>query len=172
MRPSRADRLPAYLYIPKIPVAKRPAEKHSRPAVVALHPTSVALGKKVVDGQSKLPNRAYARELAERGYVVVAPDYINMGDYRYDFRKGGYVSATMKGIFNHMRCVDLLQSLDLVDPGRIAAIGHSLGGHNSIFLGVFDPRIKAVVSSCGWTPFHDYYGGKSPAGRTTDTCRF
>jgi len=23
-----------------------------------------------------------------------------------------------------------------------------------------DPRIKVVVSSCGWTPFHDYYGGK------------
>ena len=153
--PEPGDRLPAYLYIPKVA-----AEKHSLPAVVALHPTNGPLGKKVVDGQSNLPNRAYARELAERGYVVIAPDYLNMGDYRCDFRKGGYVSATMKGIFNHMRCVDLLQSLDQVDPERIAAIGHSLGGHNSIFLGVFDPRVKAVVSSCGWTPFHDYYGGK------------
>ncbi len=148
------DRLSAYLYIPK-----GIDKNHSRPAVVALHPTNRALGKKVADGQSPLPNRAYARELAQRGYVVIAPDYINMGDYKFDFRKGGYDSATMKAILNHMRCVDLLQSLDEVDPGRIAAIGHSLGGHNSIFLGVFDPRVKVVVSSCGWTPFHDYMSG-------------
>ena len=149
------DRLSAYLYIPKGIEKKR-----SRPGVVALHPTNRALGKKVVDGQSPLPNRAYARELAQRGYVVIAPDYINMGEYRFDFRKGGYQSATMKAILNHMRCIDLLESLDEVDSKRIAAIGHSLGGHNSIFLGVFDPRVKVVVSSCGWTPFHDYYGGK------------
>jgi predicted dienelactone hydrolase len=73
----------------------------------------------------------------------------------------------MKGIFNHMRCVDLLQSLPEVDPGRIGAIGHSLGGHNAMFVGVFDTRISVVVSSCGWTPFHDYYGGKI-AGWTSD----
>jgi len=46
-------------------------------------------------------------------------------------------------------------------------IGHSLGGHNAMFVAVFDPRLKVIVSSCGWTPFHDYYGGKI-AGRTSD----
>ncbi|MFO0951352.1 MAG: hypothetical protein U0835_09420 [Isosphaeraceae bacterium] len=39
-------------------------------------------------------------------------------------------------------------------------IGHSLGGHNSIFVALFDPRIKAVVSSCGFNSFRDYYDGK------------
>ena len=29
-----------------------------------------------------------------------------------------------------------------------------------MFVGVFDERIKVIVSSCGWTPLHDYYGGK------------
>jgi len=43
-------------------------------------------------------------------------------------------------------------------PG-FAAIGHSLGGHNSIFTAVFDSRIKVVVSSCGFDSFVDYYGG-------------
>jgi len=38
-------------------------------------------------------------------------------------------------------------------------IGHSLGGHNSIFVAVFDRRIKAVVSSCGFTSFAKYKGG-------------
>ena len=29
-----------------------------------------------------------------------------------------------------------------------------------MFLAAFDPRVKALVSSCGWTPFHDYYEGR------------
>ena len=36
-----------------------------------------------------------------------------------------------------------------------------------MFVGVFDQRLKVIVSSCGWTPFHDYYGGKI-AGWTSD----
>jgi dienelactone hydrolase len=65
----------------------------------------------------------------------------------------------MKGIWNHMAAVDLLQSLPEVDPERIGCIGHSLGGHNSLFLAVFDKRIKAIVTSCGFTSFYKYYGG-------------
>jgi hypothetical protein len=66
-----------------------------------------------------------------------------------------------------MRAVDLLTSLKGVDGARIGVIGHSIGGHNAIFLGAFDERIKVVVSSCGWTPFAKYYGGNL-AGWTSD----
>ena len=149
------DRTPAYLYIPK---GVAPGER--RPGVVALHPTS-SIGKGVVDGQSERANRAYGKELAERGYVVIAPDYLSFGDYKdYDFASDRYKTGTMKGIWNHMRCVDLLVSRDDVDPDRIGNIGHSLGGHNAIFHAVFDERVKVIVTSCGWTPFHDYYEGK------------
>ena len=65
----------------------------------------------------------------------------------------------MKGIFNHVRGVDLLQSLPEVDADQIGCIGHSLGGHNTIFLGVFDTRVKVMVSSCGFTSFSRYKGG-------------
>lgn len=148
------DRTPAYLYLPK---NLEPGGR--RAGIVALHPTG-ALGKGIVDGKGERPNRAYARELAERGHVVIAPDYLSFGDYKdYDFAADRYESGTMKGIWNHMRCVDLLVSRPEVDPEKIAAIGHSLGGHNAIFLGVFDRRVKVIVSSCGWTPLHDYYGG-------------
>ena len=103
----------------------------------------------------------YAPELARRGYVVICPDYPSFGDSsKFDFAASGYPSGTMKGIVNHLRAVDLLVARDDVDPHRIGAIGHSLGGHNAIFLAVFDERIKVVVSSCGWTPFHDYFGGQ------------
>ena len=159
------DRIPAYLYLP---AGSSTADR--RAGIVALHPTH-KIGKDVVDGQSERPNRAYARELAQRGHVVVAPDYLSFGEYAgYEFGADRYPSGTLKGIWNHMRCVDLLQSLDEVDGDRIGAIGHSLGGHNAIFLGVMDERVRVVVSSCGWTPFHDYYGGRSRAGPATATC--
>ena len=38
-------------------------------------------------------------------------------------------------------------------------IGHSLGGHNAIFTALFDRRLKAVVSSCGFNAFSHYYKG-------------
>ncbi|MBS0265439.1 MAG: c-type cytochrome [Planctomycetes bacterium] len=155
------DRVPAYLYLP----TGRPKDERL-PAMLALHPTG-PLGKGIVDDAGPKPNRGYGKELAQRGYVVLAPDYPSFGDYPYDFKNSKYVSGTMKGIVNHMRGVDLLQARSEVDPRRIGAIGHSLGGHNAIFVGVFDERIQVVVSSCGWTPFHDYYGGKI-AGWTSD----
>jgi S-formylglutathione hydrolase FrmB len=67
----------------------------------------------------------------------------------------------MKGIFNHIRCIDLLQSRADVDPNAIGVIGHSLGGHNSIFVAAFDDRIKVAVSSCGWTQFEYYSIGQA-----------
>jgi dienelactone hydrolase len=58
-----------------------------------------------------------------------------------------------------MRAIDLLQSLPEVNPERIGCIGHSLGGHNGLFTAVFDERIKAVVTCCGFTSAHKYMGG-------------
>lgn len=129
-------------------------------AILALHPTHSA-GKGDTAGLTGRKNRSYGLELAQRGYVVLVPDYPSFGDdAAWDFDNDRYVSGTMKGIFNHIRCVDYLCSLDYVDPNRLGVIGHSLGGHNAMFVGVFEPRLNVIISSCGWTPFHDYYGGK------------
>lgn len=128
------------------------------PAILCLHPTHER-GKDVVVGLADRPNRNYAEELAERGYVTLAPDYPGFGDYKVDVYAMGYASATAKGIWNHMRAVDLLQSLPEVDPKRIGCIGHSLGGHNTLFAGLFDDRIKVMVTSCGFCSFPTYYKG-------------
>jgi len=148
----KGDRVPAYLLIPK-------ELKGKAPAMLCLHQTtSVGKGEPAgIEGSKK--NLHYARELAERGYVTLAPDYPNFGDYKFDAYEHGYQSATMKGIWNHMRAVDLLQSLSEVDGERIGCIGHSLGGHNSMFVAVFDPRLKVIVTSCGFNSFPKYYGG-------------
>ncbi|MEP7258634.1 MAG: alpha/beta fold hydrolase [Flavitalea sp.] len=146
--------VPAYLYVPD-----QTAEPKKFPAILALHETGMP-GKQIVDGQTDKPNLAYAKELAEKGYVVIAPDYPGFGDLKeYNFDTDRYVSGTMKSIFDGMRCVDLLQSRADVDPDRIGVIGHSLGGHSAMFAGAFDSRLKVIVSSCGWTLLHDYFNG-------------
>jgi pimeloyl-ACP methyl ester carboxylesterase len=160
---NEGERVPAYLYLPK-----RSGIMGKLPAMVALHPTGLS-GKKIVDGEG-LPNRGYAKELAERGYVVIAPDYPGYGDLeKFDFSNSRYQSGTMAAIFYHMRCVDVLCQMEEVDRDKIGVIGHSLGGHNAMFVGAFDPRLKVIVVSCGWTQMEDYdigtaaieqYGGR------------
>lgn len=145
------DRVPAYLLTP--------AESKPRmPAVVCPHST-IAIGKGEPAGLGTRENRSYAEELARRGYVTLAPDYPNFGSYKFDPYSRGYLSATMKGIWNHVRAVDLLEAQPEVDGRRIGAVGHSLGGHNALFLAAFDERVRAVVTSCGFTSFRRYMGG-------------
>jgi dipeptidyl aminopeptidase/acylaminoacyl peptidase len=145
------DRLPAYLLIPN-------GLKAKAPAMLCLHQTT-PVGKAEPAGLGGSDNLHYAQELAERGYVTLAPDYPNFGGYKLDVYARGYASATMKAIANHRRAVDLLQSLPQVARRRIGVIGHSLGGHNALFLAAFDPRLKAVVTSCGFNSFFAYHRG-------------
>ncbi|MFO0880597.1 MAG: LamG-like jellyroll fold domain-containing protein [Gemmataceae bacterium] len=154
----KGDRLPGYLLIPHGPDGKPTQEK--LPALVCL-PESDSTGKEHVVGLTPDPQFAYAHELAQRGYVTLALDYPlrHTREYRTDPYALGYVSATMKGVVNHRRGVDLLASLPFVDGSRIGVIGHSLGGHNAVFLAAFDPRVQAVVSSCGFNVFAKHNKG-------------
>src|SRR5262249_44002003 len=125
------DRVPAYLLIP--------TERQGKlPAVLCLHQT-VRIGKGEPAGLGGSPNLHYAAHLAERGYVTLAPDYPSFGDYPYDFAKSRFQSGSMKAVWNNMRAIDLLASLPEVDAGRIGCIGHSLGGHNTMFTAAFHP---------------------------------
>jgi len=148
---ARGEVVHAFLYEP---LNKKPGEK--RPGVVGMHPTGQA-GKGCFESW---PLCNFPIELAMLGYVVIVPDYPSFGDSQpYDFDSDRYGSGTIKGVFNHMTCVDLLQVHPDVDPDKIGTIGHSLGGHNAMFLAAFDDRVKIAVSSCGWTPF-EYYETK------------
>jgi len=148
---AKGEDVTAYLYIPR----DRKGNEKS-PAMLALHQTE-AIGKGSVDGQGPYLNLGYAKELANRGYVVIAPDYPSFGDQsEYDFTTDRYDSGVMKAIFNHIRCVDFLQTRPEVDPERIGVIGHSLGGHSAMYVAAFDTRLKVIVSSCGWT-LNRYY---------------
>ncbi|MBI4604787.1 MAG: alpha/beta fold hydrolase [Planctomycetes bacterium] len=145
------SRVPAYLLVPK-------GLEGKAPAVLCLHQT-VRIGKGEPAGAGGKESLHYAADLAERGYVTLAPDYPNFGDHTFDTYGRGYKSGSMKAIRDNRRAVDLLQSLPEVDPERIGCMGHSLGGHNTLFTAAFEPRIKALVSNCGFNAFGRYYGG-------------
>lgn len=171
------DEVPALLLVPRrialeegslrgSVVPHESADSRSRlPAMLCLHPTNPD-GKAQTAGLVGPSTRHYGHELAARGYVCLIPDYPSFGDYKgYDFQRRTedgsllYSSGSMKAIWNNIRAIDLLESLDWVDRDRIGAIGHSLGGHNALFTAVFEPRLAVVVTSCGFTAFHDYYRG-------------
>ena len=149
-------RTPAYLCIPKAALEK----KTKTAAVLCLHPTDNKAGHKVVVGLGGRAGREYAAELAERGYVTIAPAYPLLAGYQPDVLKLGWKSGTLKAVWDNIRALDLLEKLPFVDASRgFGAIGHSLGGHNAIFTAVLDRRISVLVSSCGFDAFSDYYGG-------------
>ena len=142
-------RVPAYLLVPKNLSGRAPA-------MLCLHGTGGPRGRTAGLGPD-YPR--YALELAERGYVTIAPDYTLLGENQVEPGKVDFQSGTMMGIWSHMRAVDLLASLPEVDPERMGVVGVSLGGHNSLFVGAFDLRLKVIVTSSGFDSFSDYMGG-------------
>lgn len=146
------ERVTAYLLIPDS-ARRRPA-----PAALALHPTH-RRGKDVVSIPGVGANRYYGWELARRGYVVLAPDVVGSGeriaageeywDTAGFYRRSPGWTVIGRMMTDHRQGVELLARLPEVDGERITAIGHSLGGYNSVFVAGLDERIRATVSSCG-----------------------
>jgi len=154
------DRVPAYLVIPK--AIEKPV-----PAILCLHGTS-SPGKLVVMGRAEAkPNMAYAVELAERGYVTLAPDIMAIGERIFPGREHLDVAPFLqkfpdrtvmgKNLWDHMRAVDLLQGLPEVEGEKVGAVGHSLGGRNTHYLAALDERIACAVVSAGIIPLSGHY---------------
>jgi dienelactone hydrolase len=152
----QGSRVPAYLLVPKAVLSGN----RKAPAILCLHGTDDVVGHGTVVGLGTRPNRSYASELAERGYVTLAPNYPLLARYQPDLKQLGWESGTLKAVWDNLRGLDLLASLPFVDSSKgFGTIGHSLGGHNSVYTAVFDERIRVVVSSCGLDSYLDYYGG-------------
>ena len=142
------DRVSAWLLIPEHNAGEK------LPTMLCLQQTTNN-GKDEPVGLGGSPNLHYSLHLAQRGYITFSPDYPSFGEHKYDFAPShGYVSGTMKAIWDNVRAVDYLNTLPEVDANRIGVIGHSLGGHNALLTSAFEPRLKVIVTSCGYCRFH------------------
>ena len=156
----------AVIVVPEGADRDRPA-----PAVVVCHGTDAEFGKNGLLSLDR-PERAYAIELAQRGFVAAVPDNYEFGerlthgeDLPPDEIRRRYVESMVRFIrehpewsldgrrtWEHQRLLDVLSCMDFVRPGGHGVMGNSLGGRTAIFLAALDERISAAVPSCGISP--------------------
>jgi len=175
------DRMPAYLLIPK----KRPGRA---PAVICFYGTTGGAGKLTTvglsgarPGEPPVHNRGFAVDMVEAGFVALAPDYlrdgerIHPGDTPYDttrfYQKFPDWSIHGKDVWDTMRGIDYLQTLDFVDGQRIGMVGHSYGGHSTIFAAALEPRIRVAVANGPVSAFreHGMHWGVPKGGRNSQS---
>ncbi len=150
------DRVKAYILIPK-------HIQSLAPAIFCHHQHNgeYDLGKSEVVGLVGDPNQSYAVELAQRGYVTLAPDAIAFEERNWskDSGKAEYFALAeriVKGqtllakvLHDVAAGLDYLITRSEVDQNRLGFIGHSYGGRMAIWSPAFDKRIKVSVSNCG-----------------------
>ena len=124
--------------------------------VIALHQTT-NYGKDEVMGFDGDSNLSYGRTFFENGFIVISPDVFVAGEnyspatgwdtapfYR-EFPKWSAMGRMLQDDLAVSRYVEYKYPSNCV-----AAVGHSLGGHNALFLGAFVEKIDDVVSSAGF----------------------
>jgi dienelactone hydrolase len=164
------DRVTAWLLVPDS--AARPGKR--TPGIICIHSTTWGAGKDSTAGLAgRRPQdpptdpkigRASGLELARHGYITLCIDLLTDGerippggrimDTRWFHERHPNWSIVGKNIWDTMRSVDFLQSLDFVDAEQIGVIGWSLGGHSALFAAAFDPRITATISNGGVLDWH------------------
>jgi dienelactone hydrolase len=158
--------VPAYLLIPK---GIAPGEK--RPGILAAHGhgngkddiVGLDQGREERASLVRALNYDYARQAVQRGYVVIAPDWIPFGERRppvewsrpnrdpcnvvsMAWEYYGY-TLLAQNIWDGMRALDILAARPEVDPDRLAVLGLSYGGTMTTHLTINDPRVKVAVIS-------------------------
>lgn len=175
------DRMPAYVLVPK-------GRKGRAPAIVCFYGTTSGAGKDTTVGLSGAKpgtppdrNRAFAVDMVEAGYVAFAADYLRDGERiapgkrPYDttdfYEKYPDWSVHGKDAWDTMRAIDYLQTLDVVDPDRIGMVGHSYGGHSTIFTTALEPRIKACWANGPVSDFlhHGMHWGVPKGGTSSQS---
>jgi pimeloyl-ACP methyl ester carboxylesterase len=136
------------------------------PTVIWLHGLSYPMGYMWVYRQN--PDLHPILALVRAGYAVFGFDQTGHGSRTDEFatffdrfprwsRLGRMVADTRAGI-------DALQKEGMVDLNRIYLYGYSIGGIVAMHTAALDPRVKGVVSICGFTPMRTDTADKGTGG--------
>ncbi|MFC7622362.1 dienelactone hydrolase family protein [Microlunatus sp. GCM10028923] len=132
------------------------------------HAGQFDLGKSEVCGLRGDPDQAYAAELAQRGFVTIAPDAIGFEDRNWtDGENITWFELSTRLVMGRSLLGDCLREISVAldyastlpeaNASRIGFIGHSYGGRMAMWAPAWDPRITASVSNCGCIPYRDSF---------------
>jgi dienelactone hydrolase len=131
-----------------------PADRDEKiPAVIYLHAYLDAGGHEWSRGYGY--RTSVGERLAEFGFLAIEFDQFGYASRNRDsgiefYRENPQLSALGVMIQDVRKILDALSLLNWVDDQRIMVAGYSLGGMVGLYATVFDPRIKAVATTCGF----------------------
>jgi pimeloyl-ACP methyl ester carboxylesterase len=145
-----------------------PAEKPDKiPVVIYLHAYLDANGYNWSRGYGWMTS--VGERLAQNGYLAVEFDQFGYGSRNGDCGIEFYaeypdVSALGVMIQDVSKVIDALSQLDWIDKDQIVVTGYSLGGMVGLYASLFDTRIRAVASTCGFGSMRMDAHGKQTEG--------
>ncbi|MBK7927854.1 MAG: hypothetical protein IPJ98_10275 [Bryobacterales bacterium] len=135
-----------------LPKDLKPGER--RPVVVAQHGLEgrpQLLIDPLDNARERETYRLFAAQLAERGYIVYAPQnpYLLGDRFRQAQRKANPLGLSLFSfvVAQHRRTLDWLKELPMVDPARIGFYGLSYGGFTAMRVPALLSDYAAVISS-------------------------
>jgi dienelactone hydrolase len=147
------------LYFP----AGTPSDK-KLPTVIWLHGYSYPLGYMWVYRRDVHPVLA----LVQAGYAVLAFDQCGFGARMAElgpfYERTPNWSQLGRMIDDTRTAIDALEKDANVDPQSISLFGYTLGGAVALHTAALDPRVKSVVSVCGFTPMRTDTADKPTGG--------
>lgn len=150
--PSEGTSLRGLLFLPE--------DSGTRPPIVIMAHGTTATVRMVVD--------RYAEVFSGAGFAVLLYDHRNLG------RSGGEPRQEINPWIQcrgYLDAISFVETLDSVDPDRIALWGDSYSAGEVIVVGAVDDRVKAIVAQCpvcgAETPSHEPNGDNFRAIRET-----
>jgi len=155
------DLVPAFLLVPS-------GRRQPAPAVLLHHQHNSErhLGKSEACGLAGDPLQAFGVTLAQRGFVVLAPDSICFEDRRagrigvephpldwqqhyneMTYRLVRGETLMRKVLDDAAAALSVLSTLDIVDATKVGVLGHSYGGNTALFQAALDERVRFACAS-------------------------
>ena len=142
-----------------VPKDLKPGER--RPVVVCQHGRAGRPRDLIqpADARTETVYKRFAAQLADRGFIVYAPQnpYIFEERYRYIQRKANPLKLSLFSFIlgQHERTLEWLAGLPFVDPGRIGFYGLSYGGKTAVRV---PPLLDRYALSICSGDFNEYTG--------------
>lgn len=159
--------VPCYLLVPKALEGKAPVMICLQGHTSGMH---ISLGRPLYPGDERWTDegsRSFGLQAVSRGYIALVLEQRSMGmrkdtrpeEVREDKRPCHFaamvsllIGRTLIGerVWDISRALDVLETMDEVDPSRIYIMGTSGGGTASFFASCMEERIAGLICSCAF----------------------